>query len=116
MYVPVQLHEVYSACMSVVRMMHIRSSDLASFPDSTQLIMALSIKVGRGPGTFRHATCVTPGRRVCGLVCGCVNPITCDVFQRYGRSAKNQREQLKNVTGDSFKNGRTVLAKQKASG
>ena len=54
---------------------------IASFPDFTpQLFIAQCIKAGREPGTFRHATCVTPWRRVCGLVCGFVNPITHDVF------------------------------------
>ena len=34
---------------------------VASFSDSTpQLFIALCIKAGREPGTFRHATCVTP--------------------------------------------------------
>ena len=55
---------------------------VASFPDSTpKLFIAPCIKAGREPGTFRHATCVSAVTyRVCGLVCGFVNPITRDVF------------------------------------
>ena len=50
-------------------------------------------------------------------MCGFVNPITVTYFRRYGRSAKNQREELC-ASGNSFsfsESRRTVLADQRVS-